>query len=83
VKYHFKTEQGIRLPDPGGGADRLAGVDSDYHNPRPSTRPIERGDHPQLDAQNADHCRLTRPRPIASTRFDLDQGFLAAPRTIR
>jgi catalase len=44
VKYHFKTDQGIACLTQ-AEADRLAGVDSDYHV-RDLYEAIARGDHP-------------------------------------
>jgi len=44
VKYHFKTDQGIRCLTQ-EEADRLAGTDSDYHQ-RDLYKAIERGDYP-------------------------------------
>ena len=44
VKYHFKTDQGNEFLTQ-AEADRLAGVDSDYHT-RDLYEAIERGEHP-------------------------------------
>ncbi|HEY3895699.1 MAG TPA: catalase [Pseudonocardiaceae bacterium] len=44
VKYHFKTDQGIDFLTQ-AEADRLAGVDGDYHQ-RDLYEAIERGEHP-------------------------------------
>jgi catalase len=44
VKYHFKTDQGIEFLTQ-AEADRLAGVDADYHQ-RDLYQAIERGDYP-------------------------------------
>ncbi len=44
VKYHFKTDQGIEFLTQ-EEADRLAGVDGDYHR-RDLFEAIARGDHP-------------------------------------
>jgi catalase len=44
VKYHFKTDQGIEFLTQ-AEADRLAGVDGDYHT-RDLYQAIARGDHP-------------------------------------
>jgi catalase len=44
VKYHFKTDQGIEFLTQ-EEADRLAGVDGDYHT-RDLFEAIARGDHP-------------------------------------
>ena len=44
VKYHFKSDQGVDFLTQ-AEADRLAGVDGDYHM-RDLFEAIERGDHP-------------------------------------
>jgi catalase len=44
VKYHFKTDQGIKNLIPGDAA-RIAGHDADYHQ-RDLLRAIDRADHP-------------------------------------
>jgi len=44
VKYHFKTDQGVDFLTQ-DEADRLAGVDADYHQ-RDLYEAIERGEHP-------------------------------------
>ena len=65
VKYHFKTEQGIDFLTK-AEADRLAGVDGDYHT-RDLYEAIERKDYPSWTSE-CRSCRSTRPRPTASTR---------------
>ena len=74
VKYHFKTDQGIEFLTQ-EEADRLAGVDGDYHTPRPV-----RGDRarrpPELDPADADHAvRGGRDLPVQPVRPD--QGVAA------
>ena len=64
VKYHFKTDQGIDFLTQ-AEADRLAGVDGDYHT-RDLFETIERRNHPSWTL-HMQICRSTRPRPIAST----------------
>src|SRR5260370_7900553 len=44
VKYHFKTDQGIKYLT-GEDAARIAGEDADYHQ-RDLLRAIDRGDYP-------------------------------------
>ena len=65
VKYHFKTDQGIEFLTQ-EEADRMAGEDADYHR-RDLFEAIERGDYPELDAEDADHAVRGRARPTGST----------------
>ena len=65
VKYHFKTNQGIDFLTQ-EEADRLAGVDGDYH-----TRDLLRRSSAattRVGLCTCRSCRSTRPRPIDSTR---------------
>ena len=63
VKYHFKTDQGIKCLS-GEAAARIAGEDPDHHH-RDLLRAIDRGEYPILDSQNADHgCARSAKLPF-------------------
>ena len=70
VKYHFKTEQGNDFL-PQAEADRLAGVDGDYHM-RDLYEAIERGDHPswtlKMQIMPFDEARTYRFNPFDLTK---------------
>ena len=74
VKYHFKTEQGIDFLTQ-AEADRLAGVDGDYHT-RDLYEAIEREGLSELDAQNADHA-VRRGQDLSLQPVRPDQGLAA------
>ena len=65
VKYHFKTDQGIDFLTQ-AEADRLAGVDGDYHV-RDLYEAIEHRTS-RAGPCICRSCRSMRRRPIASTR---------------
>ncbi|MBW0101804.1 catalase [Pseudonocardia sp. KRD291] len=70
VKYHFKTDQGIECLDQ-AEADRLAGVDGDYHQ-RDLYDSIERGDHPswtlKMQIMPFEDARTYRINPFDLTK---------------
>ena len=70
VKYHFKTDQGIDFLTQ-AEADRLAGVDGDYHT-RDLYEAIERGDHPswtlQMQIMPFDEAKTYRFNPFDLTK---------------
>ena len=70
VKYHFKTDQGIDFPTQ-ADADRLAGVDGDYHV-RDLYEAIERGNHPSwtlhMQIMPFDEAKTYRFNPFDLTK---------------
>jgi catalase len=70
VKYHFRTDQGIDFLTQ-GEADRLAGVDGDYHT-RDLYEAIERGDHPswtlKMQIMPFDEAKTYRFNPFDLTK---------------
>ena len=70
VKYHFKTDQGIDFLTQ-AEADRLAGVDGDYHT-RDLYEAIERGDHPSwtlhMQIMPFDEAKTYRFNPFDLTK---------------
>lgn len=70
VKYHFKTDQGIDYLTQ-AEADRLAGVDADYHR-RDLFEAIARGDHPswtlQMQIMPFEEARTYRFNPFDLTK---------------
>src|SRR5689334_20221723 len=70
VKYHFKTHQGIDFLTQ-AEADRLAGVDGDYHI-RDLYEAIERGDHPSwtlhMQIMPFDEAKTYRFNPFDLTK---------------
>ena len=66
VKYHFKTDQGIAVPDGrGGGEGRRREPRLAPDRPAAGHRPRRA---PDVDAQGADHAGGGGDRPTASTR---------------
>jgi catalase len=70
VKYHFKTDQAIDFLTQ-AEADRLAGVDADYHT-RDLYEAIERGDHPSwtlhMQIMPFDEAKTYRFNPFDLTK---------------
>jgi catalase len=70
VKYHFKTDQGIDFLTQ-AEADRLAGVDGDYHT-RDLYEAIERGNHPSwtlhMQIMPFDEAKTYRFNPFDLTK---------------
>ena len=70
VKYHFKTDQGIDFLTQ-AEADRLAGVDGDYHM-RDLYEAIERSDHPswtlKMQIMPFDEAKTYRFNPFDLTK---------------
>ena len=70
VKYHFKSDQGVDFLTR-AEADRLAGVDSDYHT-RDLFEAIERGDHPswtlKIQIMPFDEAKTYRFNPFDLTK---------------
>ncbi len=66
VEYHFKTDQGIEYPTR-ADADRLAGVDGDYHR-RDLFDSIKKGDFPSWTLKMQIMRFEDAERPIDSTR---------------
>src|SRR5450755_1773656 len=70
VKYHFKTDQGVDFLTQ-AEADRLAGVDGDYHT-RDLYEAIERGDHPSwtlhMQIMPFDEAKTYRFNPFDLTK---------------
>ena len=74
VKYHFKTDQGIDFLTQ-AEADRLAGVDGDYHTARPLRSDRARRP-PELDPAYADHA-VRRGQDLSLQPVRPDQGLAA------
>ncbi len=70
VKYHFKTDQGIEFLEQ-AEADRLAGVDGDYHR-RDLFEAIKRGEHPSwtlhMQIMPFDEAKTYRFNPFDLTK---------------
>ena len=74
VKYHFKTDQGIRCLDSSEAAE-LAGLNPDSHQ-LDLIEAIERERVPVMDAEGADHAR-GRGRGLPVQPLRPDQGVAA------